>query len=135
MKLISAAIAALALFFSMMLLPSTATAAPSAYPGSVSTFCSFSVPTTSGGHQLTVRMRVRAGNAVPVGHVAPKLYKRTASGYKLVRHAWRLYSGGLQRYTFRHLARGRYHVQYRYVPRPGSVFKPCMSTVRSVRVH
>jgi len=136
MKLISAAIAAIALSFSMLLVPSAATAAPAVYPGSVPTFCSFSVPTTSGGHHLDVRMRVRAGNAVPTGHVQLSLYKRNSSGvYKLVRHPYRVYSGGLQHFNFTKLAKGRYHVKYSYVPRTGTVFAACASAVRSTRVH
>lgn len=135
MKLISAAFAALALFFSMMLVPGTANAASTAYPGSIGTFCSFSVPKTDGPNQLTVRMRVRAGNALPNGHVELRLSRRTSAGtYKLVRTPYRLYSGGLQLFTFKHLKRGRYHVVYRYIPRSGSVFKACTSSVRSTRV-
>ena len=136
MKLISAVFAAIALSFSLLLVPGAASAAPAVYPGSVPTFCSFAVPTSSGGHHLDVRMRVRAGNAVPNGHVSLSLYKRTSSGtYKLVRHPYRVYSGGLQHFNFTKLARGRYQVKYHYVPRSGSVFAACTSTVRSTRVH
>jgi hypothetical protein len=134
MKLISAAFAALALSISMMLVPGTATAASTAYPGSVGTFCSFSVPSTDNAPTLTVRMRVRAGNAVPVGHVRLRLYKRTAGAYKLIRTPYRLYSGGLQRFTFKNLKRGRYQVNYSYIPRSGAVFKACSSSTRSVRL-
>ena len=135
MKLISAAFAALALSFSMLLVPSSATAVPAAYPGSIGTFCSFSVPTKASAPTLTVRMRVRAGNAVPTGHVTPRLYKRTASGtYKLIRHPYRLYTGGVQKFTFKHLARGKYQVRYHYSPSANSVYKPCTSSTRSVRL-
>lgn len=135
MKLISATFAALALSFSMLLVPGTATAVPAAYPGSVNTFCSFAVPTTDNVPTLTVGMRVRAGNALPNGHVRLRLYKRTSDGtYRLIRTPYRLYSGGLQRFTFKNLARGRYHVVYRYIPRSGSVFASCRSSVRSVRL-
>jgi hypothetical protein len=134
MKLISAALAALALSISMMLAPGTATAAPTAYPGSIGTFCSFSVPTTTNVPSLTVRMRVRAGNALPNGHVRVRLYKRTSAGYVKIRTPYRLYSGGLQRFTFTSLKRGHYQVMYHYIPRSGSVFKACSSSMRSVRL-
>jgi hypothetical protein len=135
MKLISATVAAIALSFSMMLVPSTANATSTAYPGSVSTFCSFSVPSLSHHHRLTVRMRVRAGNALPNGHVRVRLYKRTSDGtYVRIRNPYRLYSGGLQRFTFRNLPRGHYQVDYHYRPRLNSVFKPCTSSMRSTRV-
>jgi hypothetical protein len=135
MKLISALVAAFAMSFSMMMMPSTATAASTAYPGSVGTFCSFSVPLVSHNHHLRVGMRVRAGNAVPTGHVKLRLYKRTSAGtYKLVRAPYRLYSGGLQHFNFRNLARGRYQVKYRYIPRTNAVFQSCVSTLRSTRV-
>ena len=134
MKLISATFAALALSISMMLVPSSANAATTAYPGSIGTFCSFSVPHATRHPNLTVRMRVRAGNALPNGHVRLHLYKRTASG-KVVRAPYRLYSGGLQRFTFKHVKRGRYFVSYHYKPRRGSVYKACSSSLRSIRVR
>ena len=135
MKLISAVAATLALAVSMLLGPSTATAAPGAYPGSISTYSSLRAPSPQGPHHITVWMRVQAGNARPTGHLRLRLYKRTASGsYRLIRNPYLTYAGGLRRFTFWRLARGIYRVNYRYIPPSNSVFRSSVSPTRTVRV-
>jgi hypothetical protein len=135
MKLISAAVAAIALFFSMMLVPTAATAAPGAYPGSVPTSCGFSVPALDGPHRLRVHMNVTAGNAVPTGTIALRLRRHTASGWKLVRSPAMTYQGGRVTFRFGHLRRGLYKVRYFYNSPTNSVFQDCASVAKRARVH
>lgn len=135
MKLISAAIAALALAFSGLLVPSTASAS-TPYPGSVATNCAVAVaPRPARNHRIKMYFSVQAGNAAPTGNVRLRLYKRTATGsFVAIRTPLVLISGSSQKYVFRNLGRGAYRVNYRYKPTAESVFKPCASATLRVRV-
>ncbi|MGY2876243.1 hypothetical protein ACVW00_003433 [Marmoricola sp. URHA0025 HA25] len=136
MKLISAVIAALALSFSMLLVPTTANATSTAYPGSVTTACGISVPARSHHHRIRVSFSVTAGNAVPTGNVKLRLYKKRAGGsYVIVKRKIVLYTGGVQKFAFRHLANGRYRVNARYMPPVNSVYKGCVSATVGTRLR
>jgi hypothetical protein len=135
MKLISAAVAAIALYLSMILVPTAATAAPNSYPGSVTTNCAVAAPSPMRHHRVKMYYSVQAGNAVPSGNVRLRLYKRTSTGvYKVIRNPLVLNEGGPQKFVFRHLGRGSYRVNYRFKPSAESVFKPCASATLHVRV-
>lgn len=135
MKFISAAVAFFTLTFGLMLVPTAATAAPGAYPGSVPTSCGFSVPSIDGPHRLRVHINVTAGNAVPTGDIALRLRRHTASGWKLVRSPAVTYAGGRMTFKFGHLRRGLYKVRYFYHATTNSVFQDCVSVAKRARVH
>ena len=139
MKSLSAALSALALSFTLLLVPGTAAtaapAAPAVYPGSVKTTCTVAVPRKiRKKHRLRVTYRVRAGNAKPRGNVMFRVYKFKRGSYVLVRRPVVYYPGGKRTFKFAKLNRGKYKVNYRYNPFANSVYKPCASPTRTFRV-
>jgi hypothetical protein len=139
MKLISALVAAFAMCFSMVLMPSTATAATNvstAYPGTVATTCNIAAIRVARHHRIPVSMHVTAGNAEPTGRLFMRLFKKRASGaFKLVRNPVVLDPGGVVHFRFKHVRHGIYKVRYIYsAANASSVFESCTSPLRRVRV-